>query len=176
VASWPVGDASLADLVTKAPVIFGDLPRSASKWTMPRRRNLPAPGRQRQSDAKGLSVHSTFMRPGLGSCFTKNSRDRTMWRVLKAVAVAALTAAIFGAAGQAGEPGCVEWSKAGPVIAQNSLVAANVVYQAVQKRTGGKVVNQVLCNAGGRYVYKLVVLGPTGEVSNVIVDAKTGKF
>ena len=50
------------------------------------------------------------------------------------------------------------------------------VYQAVQKRIGGKVVNQALCNAGGRYVYKLVVLGPTGQVTKVTVDAKTGQF
>jgi uncharacterized membrane protein YkoI len=28
----------------------------------------------------------------------------------------------------------------------------------------------------GRYVYKLVVLGPTGEVINVTVDARTGQF
>ena len=98
-----------------------------------------------------------------------------MWRVLKAATIAALSAAIF-AAGQAGEPGCVEWSKAGPVISQNGLVPANVVYQAVQKRTGGKVVNQALCNAGGRYIYKLVVLGPTGQVTKVTVDAKTGQF
>jgi uncharacterized membrane protein YkoI len=46
----------------------------------------------------------------------------------------------------------------------------------VQKRTGGKVVSQALCNVGGRYVYKLVVLGPTGEVINVTVDARTGQF
>jgi uncharacterized membrane protein YkoI len=70
----------------------------------------------------------------------------------------------------------VEWSQAGPIIAQNSLVSANVIYQMVQKRTGGKVVSQALCNLGGRFVYKLVVLGPTGEVINVTVDARTGKF
>jgi uncharacterized membrane protein YkoI len=46
----------------------------------------------------------------------------------------------------------------------------------VQKRTGGKIVNQALCNLGGNYVYKLVVLGPTGEVTNVVVDARTGQF
>ncbi len=99
-----------------------------------------------------------------------------MWRAFKAVTVAFLAAAIFTAAGQAGEPGCVEWSKAGPVIAQNGLLPASTVYQAVQKRTGGKVVNQALCDAGGRYVYKLVVLGPTGQVTKVTVDAKTGQF
>ena len=99
-----------------------------------------------------------------------------MWRVLKPIIVAALAAAIFMAAGQAAEPGCVEWSQAGPIILQNSLVSANVIYQMVQKRTGGKVVSQALCDVGGRFVYKLVVLGPTGAVINVTVDARTGQF
>jgi uncharacterized membrane protein YkoI len=40
----------------------------------------------------------------------------------------------------------------------------------------GKIVNQALCQAGGRFVYKLVVLGATGEVTNVTVDASTGQF
>ena len=99
-----------------------------------------------------------------------------MWRVLKPATIAALVAAIFSVAGRTAEPGCVEWSKAGPIIAQNSLVPANVVFQMVQKRTGGKVVNQSLCNVGGGFVYKLVVLGPTGEVTNLTVDARTGQF
>jgi uncharacterized membrane protein YkoI len=99
-----------------------------------------------------------------------------MWRALKPTIIAAVAAAVFTAAGQTAEPGCVEWSKAGPIIAQNSLLPANAIYQSVQKRTGGKVVNQALCNLGGRFVYKLVVLGPTGEVTNVTVDALTGRF
>lgn len=99
-----------------------------------------------------------------------------MWRVLKSVFIAAVVGAVFAAAGQTAEPGCVEWSQAGPIIAENSLLPANVVYQMVQQRTGGKIVNQALCNLGGKYVYKLVVLGPTGEVTNVVVDAKTGQF
>ena len=99
-----------------------------------------------------------------------------MWRVLKPMIVAAFAAAQFAAAARTAEPGCVEWSQAGPIIAQNSLVSANVIYQMVQKRTGGKVVSQALCNVGGRFVYKLVVLGPTGEVINVTVDARTGQF
>ena len=99
-----------------------------------------------------------------------------MWRLLKPTAIAAIAAAAFVSAGRTAEPGCVEWSKAGPIIAQNSLVPANVVFQMVQKRTGGKVVNQSLCNVGGGFVYKLVVLGPTGEVTNLTVDARTGQF
>ncbi len=99
-----------------------------------------------------------------------------MWRLLKATTIAAIAAAAIAAGGRAAEPGCVEWSKAGPIIAQNSLLPANVIYQMVQNKTGGKVVNQSLCNVGGRFVYKLVVLGPTGEVTNLTVDARTGQF
>jgi uncharacterized membrane protein YkoI len=99
-----------------------------------------------------------------------------MWRVLKPATSAALVAAIFSVGGQTAQPDCVEWSKAGPIIAQNSLLPANVIYQAVQKKTGGKIVNQALCKVGGSFVYKLVVLGPTGEVTNLTVDALTGQF
>ena len=99
-----------------------------------------------------------------------------MWRVLKPATSAALVAAIFSVGGQTAQPDCVDWSKAGPIIAQNSLLPANVIYQAVQKKTGGKIVNQALCKVGGSFVYKLVVLGPTGEVTNLTVDALTGQF
>ena len=99
-----------------------------------------------------------------------------MWRVLKPVIAADLAAALFAIAGQAKEPGCVEWSRAGPINAENGLVPANVIFKEVQKRAGGKIVSQALCNLGGQFVYRLVVLGPTGEVTNVTVDARTGQF
>ena len=99
-----------------------------------------------------------------------------MWRVPRPAIVAALAAALCAHAAQAGEPGCVEWSRAGPIIAENGLVPANVVFQNVQRRAGGKIVSQALCNFGGQFVYRLVVLGPTGEVTNVTVDARTGQF
>jgi uncharacterized membrane protein YkoI len=99
-----------------------------------------------------------------------------MWRALKPAIIAAFVAVIFSIGGATAQQGCVEWSKAGPIIAQNGLVPASVIYQKVQKKTGGKIVNQSLCNVGGRFVYKLVVLGPTGEVTNLTVDALTGQF
>ncbi len=99
-----------------------------------------------------------------------------MRQVMKLTILAALACAVFAQAGFAGRPDCVEWSKAGPVIARNNLVPANVVYQKVQKRAGGKIVSQSLCNLNGRFVYRLVVLGPKGEVTNVTVDARTGQF
>ena len=99
-----------------------------------------------------------------------------MWRVLKPTFTAFLAAAAWLAAGEAAQAECFDWSTAGPIIAQHSLLPANIIYQMVQQRTGGKVVNQELCQEGGRFVYKLVVLGPTGEVSNLTVDALTGQF
>jgi uncharacterized membrane protein YkoI len=99
-----------------------------------------------------------------------------MWRVLRPVIIAALAALFVTAAGYAGQPDCLDWSKAGPIIAQNSLLPANIIYQMVQKRLGGKIVNQSLCQVDGRFVYKLVVLGSTGEVTNLTVDALTGQF
>jgi uncharacterized membrane protein YkoI len=98
-----------------------------------------------------------------------------MWRVLKSALIAALASAPLTASVGAGEPGCIDWGKAASIIAQNGLLAASTVYQMVQKRTGGKVVSQALCKQGSRYVYKLVVLGPTGEVMNLVVDAATGQ-
>jgi uncharacterized membrane protein YkoI len=98
-----------------------------------------------------------------------------MCSLTKPAIMAALAAALCAQAAQATEPGCVEWSQAGPLIAQNGLVPANVVFQNVQKRAGGKIVSQALCNLGGQFVYRLVVLGPTGQVTNVTVDARTGQ-
>ena len=99
-----------------------------------------------------------------------------MWRVLRPIVIAASPQrSCLRQRVMAGEPGCVDWGKAASIIAQNSLLPASVVYQMVQKRTGGKVVNQALCKRGNRYVYKLVVLGPTGEVTNLTVDAATGQ-
>ena len=99
-----------------------------------------------------------------------------MWRIVKLGLIATFAAVSLSVGGATAQQGCVPWNNAGPVIAQNGLIPANVVYQKVQKQTGGKIVNQALCNVGGRYVYKLVVLGPTGEVTNLTVDAKTGQF
>jgi len=47
-------------------------------------------------------------------------------RALMPTMITAL-AALFMAAGHAGEPDCLDWSKAGSVIAQNSLLPANVI-------------------------------------------------
>ena len=97
-------------------------------------------------------------------------------RVMRQTAVAALTALLVTAAGTPAEAGCVPWKSAGAVISKNSLVPGNVVYDAVQSKTGGKVISATLCENGGKFVYKIVVLGKKGDVTNLSVDARTGRF
>jgi uncharacterized membrane protein YkoI len=167
VASWAVGDATLADLITRAPVIFDGLGLAALGVKVGDAKQYKGKRGERSCQVHAFSLR-VRRRQGM--------RKRIMWRVLKPTLIAALAAACFAAAGQAGGGGCVEWKNAGPIIAQNGLMPAAMVYQMVQQKFGGKVVNQTLCNMGGQFVYKLVVLGPTGDVTNVTVDAKTGQF
>lgn len=97
-------------------------------------------------------------------------------RAIKGIAGAALAAVLLTVAGPPARAACVPWKSAGAIIAQNSLIPGNVIYQKVQSRTGGKVISATLCESGGKFVYKIVVLGKTGQVTNLSVDARTGQF
>jgi len=98
-----------------------------------------------------------------------------MRRIISYAIVAAVAGLALTSGSQAEEQNCLAWSAAGPVIAAHSLLPANVVYQMVQSRTGGQIIHASLCQDGGRFIYKLVVLGAKGDVSNVTVDALTGQ-
>jgi uncharacterized membrane protein YkoI len=74
------------------------------------------------------------------------------------------------------QAGCVPWKSAGALISQNNLLPGNVIYQMVQTRTGGTVISATLCESGGKFVYKVVVLSKTGDSTNLSVNAKTGQF
>jgi uncharacterized membrane protein YkoI len=97
-------------------------------------------------------------------------------RAMKRTAFGALTAVTLAAASVPAQAGCVPWKSAGAIISKNSLIPGNVIYKRVQSRTGGKVISATLCQNGGRFVYKIVVLGKKGEVTNLTVDARTGRF
>ena len=100
-----------------------------------------------------------------------------MWRAIgRLCAWAGLAAALLTMLPGPAMAECLPWSAAGPVIAQHSLVPGNVVYDQVQSKTGGKVIHASLCEEKGRFIYKLVVLGKQGDVTNVTVDARTGRF
>jgi len=95
---------------------------------------------------------------------------------MRQTAIAALAAVMMTAAVAPAHAGCLPWKSAGAIISQNSLVPGNVIYQKVQSKTGGKVISATLCENGGKFVYKIVVLGKKGDVKNLTVDARTGSF
>jgi len=97
-------------------------------------------------------------------------------RTMKRIAVALTTAVMLTAAAAPAQAGCVPWKSAGALIKKNSLLSGNVIYKKVQSKTGGKVISASLCESGGRFVYKVVVLGKKGDVQNLTVDARTGRF
>jgi uncharacterized membrane protein YkoI len=97
-------------------------------------------------------------------------------RAMKRTAFAVLTAVMLAAAGAPAQAGCVPWKSAGAIISQNSLIPGNVIYNMVQSRTGGKVISATLCQNGAQFIYKIVVLGQKGDVQNLTVDARTGRF
>lgn len=97
-------------------------------------------------------------------------------RTIRQIAIAVLAAVMMTAAATPARAGCVPWKSAGAVISQNSLVPGNVIYKRVQSKTGGKVISATLCENGNRFVYKIVVLGKKGDVKNLTVDARTGRF
>ena len=98
-----------------------------------------------------------------------------MRRGIEQAAIAVAAGLLLTAAAAAAEPDCLPWAKAAPVIKKNSLIPGNVIYQKVQSQTGGRIIHASLCDQGGKFVYKLVVLGPKGDVTNVTVDALTGQ-
>ena len=106
----------------------------------------------------------------MAHCDTGFMRHVTRSAAIAAVTGIALTVAWHAAAGD-----CLPWKSAAPVIAKNSLLSGDVVYQMVQARTGGQIIHASLCDENGRFLYKLVVLGPKGDVTNVTVDARTGQ-
>jgi uncharacterized membrane protein YkoI len=96
---------------------------------------------------------------------------------MRRTAIAVLAAVMLTAADAPAQAGCLPWKSAGALIAQNSLIPGNVIYQMVQAKTGGKVISATLCEGGGgNFVYKIVVLGKKGDVTNLTVDARTGQF
>ena len=70
--------------------------------------------------------------------------------------------------------GCYsDWSEAAPVIKDNDLTPAKDLPSLLRKRIQGELVKITLCQEDdGSYVYKLVILQASGQVSNLTVDAK----
>lgn len=106
----------------------------------------------------------------------KDRRAEMVCRVMKRFTVAVSAAVMLAAAAAPAEAGCVPWKSAGALISKNSLISGSALYRMVQSKTGGKVISATLCESGGRFVYKVVVLGKKGDVRKLSVDARTGQF
>jgi len=97
-------------------------------------------------------------------------------RTMKRIAATVFAAVMLTAAAAPAQAGCVPWKSAGALIKKNSLISGSALYRMVQSKTGGKVISANLCESGGRFVYKVVVLGKKGDVQKLNVDARTGRF
>jgi uncharacterized membrane protein YkoI len=97
-------------------------------------------------------------------------------RAMKRAAFGALTAVMLAAASAPAAAGCVPWKSAGALISKNSLIPGNRLVAMVQSKTGGKVISATLCQSGSNFFYKVSVLGKTGTVTSLTVDARTGSF
>ena len=93
-------------------------------------------------------------------------------RQLALAAMAALAAAWAPSPSHAqAEGACVPWSQARGVVAQNQLRSVRGVRKVIENRYGGQVIHANLCRSGGRFVYRLVIMEPGGNVRNVEVNA-----
>jgi uncharacterized membrane protein YkoI len=99
-----------------------------------------------------------------------------MCRVLKRTAIGALAAVMLIAASAPVQAGCLPWKSAGKLISKNGLIPGNRLVAMVQSKTGGKVISATLCQNGNNFVYRVSVLGKTGTVTNLTVNARTGQF
>ncbi len=96
-------------------------------------------------------------------------------KTIKMAALAALMAAGLGfAPGAAQAEDCKSWSEARSAgwIEQFHLRPAADIKKDVEARHKGKVVNFVLCQEGGKVVYKMSVFQPSGNVVFVTEPAQ----
>lgn len=107
-----------------------------------------------------------------------------MNRVLKRVggpaiwaltAAASLSAAALSSVPSYADDGCVpDWGAAGTIVREQGLRTVEQVAREARNGVTGKIVQATLCQAGTRYVYRLVVRDPSGLLKNVVVEASAG--
>lgn len=64
------------------------------------------------------------------------------------------------------------WSEAAPVVRRESLVAVEDISARARTALNGEVVKTTLCEEHGRYIYRLLVRAPHGQLKIVSVDAR----
>lgn len=88
-------------------------------------------------------------------------------------AAAALWLALPAAPAMAGGYCTDKWSDMASAVQANGLTPAKDLQQLAESKVDGKLIKISLCEAGGTFTYKLVVLQPGGQLVNLAVDART---
>ena len=69
--------------------------------------------------------------------------------------------------------GCyTDWSTAVPVVQREALTAVREIHNQARQRKVGDVVRVTLCTEQGRFVYRLLVREPKGQIVPMTVDAR----
>ncbi len=71
---------------------------------------------------------------------------------------------------------CVPWKQAAELIKENHLVSGKDVYDRIKQKSASQIITANLCKEDGRFIYRIVLMSPAGQVTNVSVDARTGQF
>lgn len=90
-------------------------------------------------------------------------------------AAASLLATALSPVPSYADDGCVsDWGAAGTIVREQGLRTVEQVAREGRNGVAGKIVQATLCQAGARYVYRLVVRDPSGLLKNVVVEASAG--
>jgi hypothetical protein len=102
--------------------------------------------------------------------------------MLRLAAVAAMLAACapagpgsaLASGAQTPVPRCyADWSQAAPVVRREALVATADLHAQAKAQKLGDLVRITLCEEGGRYVYRLLILQPDARtLIQRVVDAR----
>lgn len=88
------------------------------------------------------------------------------------IAGAALTC-VHAATQPTAERCWADWSTAAPVVHRESLRPAKDVRALTAQANSGQLLNITLCEHGGRFVYRLLILRAGGTVEALTVDARS---
>ena len=94
--------------------------------------------------------------------------------ISRLVVVLALTGSAVAASGAAAaEVKCfTDWTEARQIVQREKLIDVPAVKEAFAKHSPAKILEIILCEEKGRYIYRLKVLEPAGRVRFHTFDAR----
>lgn len=77
-------------------------------------------------------------------------------------------------AAAAGDVACyADWSVAAPIVKQEGLATVEALTLAARAKLKGDILKTTLCRENGVYVYRVVLRGADGRLTQVTVNAKS---